>query len=61
MHLRVFVHLFWVHKVCLKTKHFVRSDRVAGKFGLFCEGVCSQGIVVGIVTGYWLQNAYEIQ
>jgi len=34
MHLRVFVHLFWMHEVCFKTKHFVRNDRVAGKFGL---------------------------
>ena len=61
MHLRVFVHLFLVHEVCFKTKHFVRNDRVAEKFGLFCEAICSQGIVVGIMTGYGLETAFEIQ
>jgi hypothetical protein len=50
-----------VHEVFFKTKHFARKDRVAGKFGLFCEGVCSQGIVVGIMTGYGLERAFEIQ
>jgi len=60
MRLFVFVHLLWVHEVCFKTKHFVRNDRVAVEYGLFCEGVCSQDILVGIITGYGLERAFQI-